>query len=253
LLTPEVITDLKSSGLMRVAFWLHGSSAASHDTYWLVPGSYRRTLEIITHCHEEQLPVQINTTLARRNRRDVEAMIELLTRLDITWWHVYLYVPTAQDEREEMLSAEEHEQVFAALYAASKRVHFQIKITEGQPYQRYRLQQQVRESRGHISLDDAIASASKPIDESTAFVFIDHAGEVHPSRFLPLSAGNVTRHSLPEICQDSSLFASLRDRSNLKGKCGQCPARCICGGSRARAWAMTGDLFAADPCCTYEP
>lgn len=253
MLEPAVIDELKASGLMRVTFWMHGSTPGLNDAHWKLSGSYRRTLEIISHCHEVELPVQINTILARRNFHDVEAMIELLTRLDITWWNVFFYVPPDRERSEEMLNAHEHEQAFAKLYAASERVHFQIKTTEGQHYQRYVLQQRVRESRGRINAADAIAGAPRGVNDSRGFVFVNHQGEVYPSRFLPLSAGNLTNQTLSEVYWDSPLFVSLRDSSKLKGKCGRCPVRSVCGGSRARAYAMTGDLFAAEPCCAYEP
>ncbi len=100
---------------------------------------------------------------------------------------------------------------------------------------------------------DVITCAPQGVNDGKGFVFINPTGEVYPSRFLPLSAGNVTTQSLAEVYCDSPLFVSLRDSSRLKGKCGSCPARNVCGGSRARAYAMTGDLFASDPCCAYEP
>lgn len=253
LLDAETIVALKASGLMRVAFWLHGSTAALDDAYWAVPGSHRRTLAVIGSCHEVQLPVQINTILARRNLHDVGPMIELLTHLDVALWNVFFFVPPSREQAGELLTADEHEQIFAKLYAASKVVHFEIKTTEGQHYQRYVLQQRVRESRGRVTEAEVITCPPKGVNEGKGFVFINHRGEVYPSRFLPLSAGNVTTQSLPEVYCDSPLFVSLRDSSRLKGKCGRCLFRDVCGGSRARAHAVTGDLFAADPCCAYEP
>lgn len=92
-LDSEVISELKARGLMRVAFWLHGSTAASDDAHWGVPGCHKRTLDVIRTCHEVELPVQINTILARRNLHDVEPMIELLTRLDVVLWNVIFFVP----------------------------------------------------------------------------------------------------------------------------------------------------------------
>lgn len=150
-----------------------------------------------------------------------------------------------------MLSAEEHEQVFAKLYAASGRVAFHIKTTEGQHYQRYVLEQ--REVRTDRSDSEAVRFTPKGVNDSRGSVFIGYDGEVYPSRFLRLSGGNVTRQPLSEIYHDSALFQSLRDGSRLKGKCGRCPMSRICGGSRARAYAVTGDLFAEEPCCAYEP
>jgi radical SAM protein with 4Fe4S-binding SPASM domain len=180
-------------------------------------------------------------------------MIELLTRLDVGLWNVFFLVPSSPAQADEMLTADEHEQVFAKLYAASKVVHFQIKTTEGQHYQRYLLQQRARESRGRMTEADVITCAPQGVNDGKGFVFIDPTGEVFPSRFLPLSAGNLTTQSLDEVYCESPLFLSLRDSSRLKGKCGRCSVRNVCGGSRARAYALTGDLFASDPCCAYEP
>jgi AdoMet-dependent heme synthase len=254
LLNSEVIHDLKACGLMRVAFRLNGSTPALSDSYWGIPGLHRKTLDIIGACLEVQLPVQINTMLARRNFHDVHPMIELLTRLDIDVWNVFFSVPPSHEKAAEMLDAEEHEQSFAKLYAASRQVRFQIKTTEGQHYQRYLLQQRgARDRRGRITEADVITGVPKGVNDGKGLVFVDHMGEVFPSRFLPLSAGNVTKQRLSDMYCESPLFVSLRDSTKLKGKCRRCPARNVCGGSRARAYAITGDLFAAEPCCAYEP
>ena len=253
LLEPGVIRELKTSGLMRAGFWLYGSTAALNDAHWQVAGLFRRTLDIIGACHEEQLPVQVNTVMTQKNFRDIEPMIELLTRLDVALWNVVFFVPPSPDQGKEMLSAEEHEEIFAKLYSASQTVHFQIKTTEGQHYQRYLLQQRARQGRGRMTESEAITCAPKGVNDGKALVFVDYRGEAYPSRYLPLSAGNVTTQALSEIYCDSALFVSLRDSSRLKGKCRRCPARNVCGGSRARAYAITGDLFATDPCCAYEP
>jgi len=249
----ESIAELKACGLMRLAFWLNGSTPGLNDRFWAIPGLYRRTMEAIGLCHEMQLPVQVNTMISRRNFQNLDPMIELLTRLDVSLWHVFFYVPARRDEASDMLTADEHEQVFAKLYGASRRVNFQIKTTEGQHYQRYLLQQRVRESRGRLNEATAVPYAPRGVNDGKGFVFINSRGEAHPSRFLPLSGGNVTKQSLAEIYCESQLFVSLRDVSNLKGKCGRCGVRTVCGGSRARAYVMSGDMFASDPCCAYEP
>lgn len=249
----SVIPELKELGLIRVGMWLHGSTASLHDACWGVAGSQRRTLEIIGACHEAQLPVQINTIVARRNVHDVDPMLELLTRLDVELWNVIFYVPASPEERGEMLNAEETELIFDKLYKASGRVHFHIKATEGQHYQRYVLQQRARESKVRFLESDAVRYPPRKVNDNRGYVFIDYKGDVYPSRFLPLSAGNVTRNDLSDLYSGALLFASLRDSSRLQGKCGRCPVRSVCGGSRARAYAVTGDLFGEEPSCAYEP
>lgn len=252
LLTRDAISDLKDCGLMRAAFWLHGSTAALHDSC-SAAGAYRHTLEAIGWCHEVALPVQVNTTIVRRNLHDLNSAIELLSRLDIVLWNVFFFVPPGPDQAGDLLTPEEHEEVFAKLYAASGRVRFQIKTTEGQHYQRFLLQKRARESRGRMTETESITCAPRGVNDGKTLAFINHVGEVYPSRFLPLSCGNVKAQPLSQIYCDSPLFVSLRDSSQLKGKCGRCSVRNVCGGSRARAYALTGDVFAEDPGCAYRP
>jgi radical SAM protein with 4Fe4S-binding SPASM domain len=252
-LEADIIAELKACGLIRVGFWLHGSTPALNDSHWGISGLHRRTLDIIGACHEVQLPVQVNTIVSRWNFQDLDSMIELLTRLDVALWNVVFFVSAGRDETAATLSADEHEEVFAKLYAASRHVHFQIKTTEGQHYQHYLLRQRVKGSRGRLTAAEVIPCLPKGVNDGKGLVFINYRGEAFPSRYLPLFGGDVTRQSLSEVYRDSSLFVSLRDSSRLKGKCGRCSARNVCGGSRARAYAMTGDLFAADPCCAFEP
>jgi radical SAM protein with 4Fe4S-binding SPASM domain len=253
LLEPATIAELKACGLLRVGFWLHGSTPALHDSHCGATWLYRRTLAMIGACHEVQLPVQVNTTVSRANFFDLDSMIELLIRLDVVSWNVAFLVPASRDKADAMLSAREHEEVFGKLYTAAKRVHFQIKTTEAPHYRRYLLQQRMRESGGRLREPDVLASAARAGNDALGTVFINDRGEAYPSRFLPLSAGDITRQSLAEVYCQSPLFVSLRDSSRLKGKCGRCFARTVCGGSRARAYVMTGDLFAPDPCCAFEP
>jgi AdoMet-dependent heme synthase len=252
LLVRDAIVELKKSGLMRLALSLDGSTAELHDTFRGVAGSFQRTLDAVGWCHEAELPVQINTTVSRRNFVDLDKMIELLSSVRVVLWSVFFLVPTGRAQLSDLLSAEEHEQVFAKLYSASKRVKFHIKTTEGQHYRRYVLQQKARDPNRR-SREDLIAAAPKGVNDGKGFVFVSHTGEVYPSGFLPLPAGNVLWEPLSQIYQDSPLFRSLRDSSQLKGKCGRCDFKDACGGSRARAYALSHDPLAEEPCCAYVP
>jgi radical SAM protein with 4Fe4S-binding SPASM domain len=98
-----------------------------------------------------------------------------------------------------------------------------------------------------------VGRAPRGINDGKGFVFISHRGEVFPSGFLPVSAGNIRQESLARLNRESPLFTSLRDTSNLQGKCGVCECREVCGGSRARAYAVSGNLFAEEPCCSWQP
>jgi len=252
LLTREAVFQLKNSGLMRLALSLDASTAELHDAFRGVTGSYHQTLDAVGWCHEASLPIQVNTTISRYNFADLDNMIELLSSVRVVLWSVFFLVPTGRAQLNQMLSPEEHELVFAKLYAASKRVKFHIKTTEGQHYRRYVLQQKAHQP-DRRSEEDLIAHAPKGVNDGKGFMFVSHTGEVYPSGFLPLSAGNVLWEPLSDIYRESSLFRTLRDSSQLKGKCGRCEFNDVCGGSRARAYAVSGDPLAAEPCCAYVP
>jgi AdoMet-dependent heme synthase len=252
LLTRNAVFRLKGSGLIRLALSLDGSRAELHDEFRGVVGSYKQTVDAVAWCHEAELPVQVNTTVSRFNIADLDKMIELLISLPVALWSVFFLVPTGRAQLDQMLSPNEHEQVFAKLYAASKTVKFHIKTNEGQHYLRYVLQQKAREPRA-TTQEELTRRASLAVDDGKGFVFVSHTGEVYPSGFLPLSAGNVLWEPLAEIYRNSPLLISLRDSSRLKGKCGGCEFKDLCGGSRARAYSVTGDPLNEEPCCAYIP
>jgi radical SAM protein len=265
LLTRSAIAKLKQSGLARLAISLDGPTAEIHDVFRRVPGSYQWTLDAVQYAHEIGLPVQINTTITRHNLQYLDEMIALMERLGIVLWSVFFLVPTGRGQTIDLISAEEFEEVFAKLYKTSKRVRFDIKSTEAQHYRRYLLQKRVEVRRqGGTPRDlmpnftgmgsaDGIGRAPKGINDGKGFVFISHQGEVFPSGFLPVSAGNVRKESLAELYRNSPLFQELRTTANLEGKCGRCEFKEICGGSRARSYALTGNMFAEEPCCVYQP
>jgi radical SAM protein len=269
LLTREAIARLKEDGLARLAVSLDGSTAVIHDAFRRVPGSYQWTLDAIRWARELGLPVQINTTITRRNLDDFASMVRLLETLDIVLWSVFFLVPTGRGQTADLITAEEFEMLFEKLYQTSARVKFDIKTTEAQHYRRFLLQRRADERRqgaGTVRASvpaapafpaalggDGIARAPRGLNDGKGFVFVSHVGEVFPSGFLPLAAGNIRQQRLADLYRDSPLFRALRDTSQLKGKCGVCEFKDICGGSRARAYALTGNLMAEEPCCVYQP
>ena len=136
-----------------------------------------------------------------------------------------------------------------------------IKTTEAMHYRRYLMQRRKAEGGGgrgyghgngeHAA--DTPLNKMSGINSGRGFVFISRTGEIYPSGFLPISSGNVRRQSLVEVYREGPLFQVLRDSGSLKGKCGRCDYRNLCGGSRSRAYALTGDYLAEEPRCTHEP
>jgi AdoMet-dependent heme synthase len=259
LLTRDIVFRLKEAGLARLAVSMDGASAATHDAFRGLSGSFARTLDAVRWANEADLPVQINTTFSRRNIGEIDSIVALMKTLKLTLWSVFFLVPTGRGKLNDLLSADEFEEVFAKIHALSKQAGFDIKTTEAQHYRRYVLQQKVTDRKAGILSDsparvqDAIGRAPRGLNAGKGFVFISHKGEVFPSGFLPLAAGSIREQSLADIYRNSPVFRSLRDTSQLEGKCGACEFKEICGGSRARAYALTGNSHAEEPCCSYIP
>ncbi len=250
LLTRTAISKLKSAGLCRLTLVLDGAGPEVHDCVH-GKGSYEQTLMAMRWARELHLPVQIQTELTRRNLGELERLAALLSTQHVLLWSVSF--PVSNDE--ESLSAQQTEEAFARLYRLSRLVSFKVKTMEAPHYRRYVLQQRARQKKeqGAKEAVDSGIPGVMPTNEIRGSLFITNTGEVYPSACLPLSAGNVRTAKLTGIYRESELFKSMRDVSALRGKCGRCNFREICGGSRARALAVAGDMFTADPACSYEP
>ena len=251
LLNRDSLLSLKRAGLRRVALSLDGPTPALHDSVTGVTGSFARTLDAMYWANYMGLPVQINTTVSRQNIAELENILSVIRYFSIVTWNLSFVVPGGRKEAADVPSPEEFENAFARIYRLAQDVPFKVKTSEAQHYRRYLLQQ--RRHKNPAEAPDQGVPGILPINEGKAFMFISHTGEVQPSEFLPLSAGNVRSANVGDIYRNSELFLDLRNTDNLGGKCGDCEFREICGGSRARAYALTGDAFAEDPSCAYIP
>ena len=266
LMTAPILRRLQEAGLSRLAVSLDGSTAGIHDTFRGVAGSYAWTLEMLRAARDLGLSTQVNTTVSRYNLDDFDALCALMTELGISLWSVFFLVPTGRAQARDVASAEEFEDVFQRMYELAKTAPFDIKSTAAPHYRRVILERQVAERRARtrteapepltagvgFSLADGVGRA-KGVNDGDGFLFISHTGAICPSGFLPLAGGNVRTSDVVEVYRNSPMFRELRDRSRLKGKCGVCEYRDVCGGSRARAYAVTGDYMESEPFCTHIP
>jgi len=263
LMTHAVIDRLKVTGLARMAVSLDGPTAQVHDAFRRVHGSFDWSLDMLRYARQIGLSTQVNTTITRFNFDHFDVMAELMTDLGIDLWSVFFLVPTGRGRPEDEISAEQYEIVFEKMYQLGQRVPFDIKSTAAPHYRRFLLQQRAtarREKRElpvarsiGFAIKGAESRAPKSVNDGNGFVFISHTGDVFPSGFLPISGGNIRSARLATIYRDGELFRALRDYSRLKGKCGVCEFREVCGGSRARAYGMMGDYLESDPFCAYVP
>ncbi|MEW9671973.1 TIGR04053 family radical SAM/SPASM domain-containing protein [Ammoniphilus sp. 3BR4] len=265
--TKEAIRKAKEVGLSRWAFSIDGPCAEIHDQFRGTSGSFDLTMKAIEYLNELEIPIQINTTVSRYNLHYLDEMAELVEKLNCVLWSVFFLVPTGRGKDSDMISPVGHEKVFLWLYELSKRAPFDIKTTAAQHYRRVVIQQKMREKsnpadviqyedalmRGTTGQIDGLGRAPKGVNDGNGFVFISHIGDVYPSGLLPVKAGNVREQGIADIYRQSPIFQALRNPDQYKGKCGVCEFRNVCGGSRSRAYAMTGDYLESEPFCVYIP
>lgn len=237
---------LKEAGVHRMSLSLDGATRETHDAFRGVPHTFDRTLEAARLATEAGIPLQINTTITRSTLGEFDAFVELMKELKPAMWSVFLVVPTGRAAMDEMPTAEEVEAVWVRLADLSRELPFDVKTTEGHHFRR-------------VTMQDAKAKGQEPsrcalpTRDGKGILFISHTGDIQPSGFLPMTAGNVRTEKVGEVYRNHSVFVSLRDDNALTGKCGRCEYRTVCGGSRARAYAVYGDAMAEDNLCSYQP
>ena len=249
-LTPEVIRDLADAGLRRIALSLDGASAATHDRFRGEAGSFEQTTDAAAAARAAGIPLQINTTVTASTAEELPALRDRVAGLGATLWSVFFLVPIGRGRVLDPVSPEQAERILAWLSEVSEAAEFGVKTTEAPHYRRVAIQE--RRDATEAPPEDGIGRRLG-ITAGDGFAFVSHSGEVYPSGFLPESAGSVREADLVDLYRDSDLFTSLRDPDALDGKCGTCEFRHVCGGSRSRAYAHTGDPLASDPLCAYVP
>ncbi|HUE69812.1 MAG TPA: TIGR04053 family radical SAM/SPASM domain-containing protein [Pirellulaceae bacterium] len=252
LVTREALARLWRAGLSRLAVSLDAPDADSHDRFRGVAGSFARTLEIIHDAQSLGLPVQVNTTLTPNNWQRIEEFAALLDGLRITLWSVFFLVPVGRAAAMPRLSGQQVEEAFAQLWHQAKRRSFPIKTTEAPHYRRF-VAQQKGDDQNRPQPTPRKGYASLHTNDGKGILFIAHDGTIYPSGFLPIPAGVFPHDHVVEVYQKSPLFQSLRDPDRLEGKCRACEFRKLCGGSRARAYAVTGNPLTEEPDCVYQP
>lgn len=249
--TRKRLEELKAAGLSRVAVSLDGPDAETHDAFRRVRGSFMYTMKIIDAVTELGLPLQINTTVSRRTLSTLHAVADRVSEFQLTLWAVFFLIQTGRGASLDQISAEECEDVLRWLDDLSRRVPFGIKTTEA-PHFRRVMTEAAADPAANVFRRPQLR-APRAVNDGNGFVFVDHTGQICPSGFLPMPRGNVRDGCLVDVYRHDDVFMRLRDADALSGRCRRCEFRQICGGSRARAFVVTGDAFASDPLCVYEP
>jgi len=257
LLTAGIIARLKAAGVEAIALSLDGSEAARHDALRRIDGCFDRTLVAARACAAVGLPFQVNTLVSEETLDDLPAIHRLATDLRAARWSLFFLVAVGRGAVLKPITAEACERLFERLLdlgdgGGAERGPI-ITTTEAPHFRRVVLERARRAGRGEAALPRGNVGHGAGIRDGNGIMFISHTGEVHPSGFFPLAAGDVRTADPVALYRDSDLFRTLRCPELFTGRCGRCEYAESCGGSRARAFAATGDPMAEDPLCLYEP
>lgn len=253
LLTREKLFWMKEIGVQAISLSLDGSTAAYHDGVRMVPGTFDATLEALDIAAEAGLSVQVNTLVTDTTAADLPAVYELLSRHTLMQWSLFFLISIGRGTELTELSPGEAERWLLWAQRTGREARFRIKTTEAMHYRRLLGSALLRAGKSWAEVEQHPMSRAFGIRDGNGIVFISCLGDVSPSGFLPVTVGNVKDTSLVELYRNSGLMRSLRDPDQFKGRCGVCEYRTWCGGSRARAYAWTGDPLEADPLCPYVP
>ncbi len=256
------LQQVKEAGIRRIALSLDAPSSQVHDEFRQVKGSWDRTMRILHNADKIGLSVQVNTTVSTFNHLLLPEMVPFVEEVGAVQWSVFFLVPTGRAQAKWLITPEEHERLFNWLYDLSVDAPFDIKATAAPMYRRVAIQRRKAEMKDGQSVTfqgagfqyaDGLHRPTKGVNDGNGFMFISHLGEIMPSGFLPISAGDVHNDDVVDVYRNAPIFRDLRDYSKLKGKCGICDFRDVCGGQRGRAFGITGDYLETDPSCFYEP
>ncbi len=245
LIDEQSIIELKEAGVSALSFSLDGSSAETHDKFRQAPGAFDAVMSAAQIARQAGMRFQINTTITKINIDEVAAIIELAKRLGAYCFNAFIFVPTGRGEKiaDKILDSIQYEVLLNELLRLKLESTIEVRVTCAPQFA--------------IVCEKAISK--KLIDPvngcmgGRGFGFISYKGDVQTCGFLNISAGNLVENgfNFKKIWIEAELLKKIRDVSSYKDGCGDCEFVQLCGGCRARAYAMSGDYLAADPICSF--
>ncbi len=256
LIDKQVASNIKNTGIARVSISIDGKSASYHDGFRGVPGSFDKALRGANFLKAAGVDFQFNSTITKRNIDQIEEMLELAEKEGAKAVHLFMLVPVGcgvQIADTDMISAEKYEETLRWFYQRSKNTEMEFKATCAPHYYRIIREEARKENRKISFQQDGMAAMTKGCLAGSGVCFISHNGNVQPCGYLPIVADNVMENRFKDIWEHSNLFQSLRNTEQLKGKCGECEYKNVCGGCRARAYYAVNDYLDEEPYCVYIP
>ncbi len=253
LLSRARLESLREAGVQAISLSLDGSTAGAHDGVRQVPGTFDATMELLDVCAEVGMPVQVNTLVTADTLPDVPAVYELLRTRTLMTWSLFFLISTGRGTQLLEPSPGDTERLMRWLLTIGRDAPFVVRTTEATHFRRVAAMRHEKAGRTAAEIEALPMARSFGIRDGNGIVFVSHTGDVTPSGFLPLAVGNVKTQSLVDLYRDHETMRALRDPDGFKGRCGECEYHLWCGGSRARAYAHTGDPLESDPLCPYQP
>lgn len=243
-LTEETVGKMKAAGVKMISLSLDGSTPQVHDSFRQVPGAFDLAMRNMALARNCGFAFRVNTTVTQHNIGDLFNILTVAAQSGAGEWDVFMLVPTGRGKIQMEITPQQYEDTIQAVYKASQSSPIPIKMTCAPQYMRVIAQHQ-KEPKARMGGRGCMAS--------NGFCFISHVGEVFGCGFLPVSAGDIRKQNFKQIYQRSALFTALRNHESLKGKCGVCEYKAVCGGCRARALSVNKDYLEEEPYCVYQP
>lgn len=252
LATFEKIKKMKEKGIYALGISLDGGDEESQDNFRGVSGTFQNSMNILNYAKELDLPVQVNTTFTGETKGEIEKIYNLLKDRfspPVKRWSIFFIVPVGRGKELNLPSKKEIKGVCEFLYEKSKESPFHITTTEAPFYKVFYVIEEMKKGKKYEEILKENRNMAFGVRDGNGVLFISHKGDIFPSGFLPLKLGNVRENKLYEIYKNNIIMTELKNTSLLKGKCGNCKFKDICGGSRARAFSMKGDYLEEDEFC----
>ena len=252
-LTEKRLAALGAAGIQTISLSLDGSSPERHDGLRGVPGTFEMTLRAADWARAAGLPIQVNTLVTDATLPDLPAIYDVLADLGILRWSLFFLISVGRGALLREVSPGESERLGNWLYEQASEAPFQIKTTEATHYRRIAIERMRADGRSEAEIAGSPVGRGFGIRDGNGILFVRYDGVVYPSGFLPLPLGNVRTDDLVTLYREHPVLVDLRNVGSFKGRCGRCSYGAVCGGSRARAFAWTGDPLESDPLCPYVP
>src|SRR5687767_7626902 len=253
-ITENVARRLAEAGARGLSLSLDALDADSHDRFRKVRGAWHNTVEGAEILNRTGLPFIVQTTAGSHNIGALEAIADFAhDRLAAKVWNLYFLVPTGRGQFVSDMTPAQYDQVLASLYRIQQKYNRRMLVNAKCAPHYIKTVLETAGVETGLSQIRTYSGGAGGCPAGTHYMGIRPNGDVTPCPYLPVFAGNLRRSPLADLWTSSELFVDIRRRSSLEGRCGACELNAHCGGCRARAYGMTGDLMAEDPLCTHTP